>query len=456
METIVPSIYNSTPAPDIRPRHNGKDDIAKSVADVLERAIASMIDDNRLDAEIEAEAQDGFMAGRGVVRLRFDSDEVPIEEVVGIDPTTGEPVVIQEASVQHTNQRILYENVSWRDYREGPAKRWSDVPWVAFRHSLSEGERRRLEDDDIAGQYAGDDEADNEELDVDVWEIWCKTSKQVYFVTESTSRVLSIGDDPLGLTGFFPNPQPVQPITGTGKRTPVCPYKIYKAQAEELNRLTRRITAITEGLKAKGAVASDAGDIENWATADDNTITTIANIENIAAAGGLERAIAWWPIDKCVAVLRELQAQRDQVKMVIYEITGISDIIRGQGAASETATAQQIKTQWGSLRIKKMQNLIQRQVRDLFVMTAEIIGNLFPLEAVQQASGMQVSPEMMALLSSPGMHYRIDVESDSTIRADLTKNRGEMWESQLSLRAQRRSSRQWHLSLRRHRKRLAP
>jgi len=75
VETIVPSIYNSTPVPDIRPRHNNKDGAAKLAGEVLERAIATQIDDNRLDAEIERSAQDAFMAGRGVVRIRFDADE---------------------------------------------------------------------------------------------------------------------------------------------------------------------------------------------------------------------------------------------------------------------------------------------------------------------------------------------------------------------------------------------
>jgi hypothetical protein len=46
---------------------------------------------------------------------------------------------------------------------------------------------------------------------------------------------------------------------------------------------------------------------------------------------------------------------------MIYEVTGISDIVRGQGNAQETATAQEIKSQWGSLRIRKLQKQIERE-----------------------------------------------------------------------------------------------
>jgi hypothetical protein len=403
IETIVPAIYNSTPIPDIRPRHNNDDDeTARLAAQALERAIATQIDDSRMDSEIEASAQDAFLAGRGVVRIRYLEED--------------------------TGPRVGYENVSWRDYCEGPAKRWSDVEWVAFRHFISEAERRRLEDEDIAEAYGPDEKrnADDEEVECAVWEIWCRATGNVYFVVYESARVLTVKDDPLGLRGFFPIPQPVQPITGTGRRTPVCPYSVYRSQAQELDTITRRIEAIVEGLKVRGIVVGDGEAMERLSEAEDNQLVTIGNPENLAAAGGLDKAIAWWPVDKAIQVLQQLFVQREQVKQTIYEITGISDIIRGQGAASETATAQNIKTQWGSLRIKKMQRLLERQVRDLFVMTAEVIGKLFDQQALAQAAGMDVQPEVMELIKAAGIHYRIDVESDSTVRADLSRNREEM------------------------------
>jgi hypothetical protein len=164
------------------------------------------------------------------------------------------------------------------------------------------------------------------------------------------------------------------------------------------------------------------------ADADDGEIVSMADMENVLAMGGLDKAITWWPIDRIIQVIRELTMQREQTKAAIYEITGISDIIRGQGAASETATAQQIKTQWGSLRIKKMQRMIERQVRELFVLTTEIIAQHFSPQTLQKLAGMQIPDEAKQFLQKPLDHYRIDVESDSTVRADLVKGRQEMSE----------------------------
>ncbi|TIX09009.1 MAG: hypothetical protein E5V46_24065, partial [Mesorhizobium sp.] len=79
VETIVPAIINSPPAPDIRRRFADEDPAAKDVAELIERAIRKQVDDSKLQVELEGEAQDGFLAGRGIIRLRFKSDIVKDE-----------------------------------------------------------------------------------------------------------------------------------------------------------------------------------------------------------------------------------------------------------------------------------------------------------------------------------------------------------------------------------------
>lgn len=428
VETIVPSIYNSTPKPEIRARHgNLEDPLAKQVSELFERAITAQIDDSRLDIEIEQGAQDAYTAGRSIVRVKFDADEMEQEPLIEMDPMTGEPILIEQEPIA-VNEKILFENVSWRDYRQGPAKRWRDLPWVAYRHEVSTEEKDRLEDGGMGAVYDEKRDDIDEDQDCTIWEIWCKESRRVLYVVADSGRVLDIKDDPLGLTGFFPQPAPVQPITPTGKLTPVCPLAAYEALAKELDQTTRRINAIVKGLKVRGAIAGDAQAIQEVAQAGDNELVAVGNLEGLVAAGGLAKAVMWWPIETAIQVLRELYVQRDQTKQAIYEITGISDIVRGQSSSSETAAAQKIKTQWGSLRIKKMQRGIERQVRDLFVLSAEIISQHFSAPTLQQMTGIEITPEMQQALNSPLNHYRINVESDSTIRADLTKSRGEMSE----------------------------
>ena len=443
VETIVPAIYNSTPVPDIRPRWPQKaqpvmmegqppqekpSDPYQDVSDLIERAITVQIDDSSLDVEVEGAAQDGFLAGRGLVRIRITADE----NETTIDRIAGDNETEEQIELTVSNERVKFEVVPWRDYREGSARRFGDIPWVAYKHYVTAEDMENFDGDMIASQATAENAPtlanEGDTSDVPVWEIWDKATLKVKFVRESDGVILREQDDPLGLTGFFPSPKPIQPIGLTGKRTPIVPYSVYKKQALELDAVTKRIKAITSGLKVRGAIAGDAENIQKVADAGDNELVAIENVEGLAQTGGLDKAIIWWPVDKAIAVLRELYIARDQIKQLIYEITGISDIVRGASKSGETLGAQQIKTQWGSLRIKKMQRQVERHVRDLFVLSSEAIANNFTLTTLGEITGMEITQEMAQILEDGLRQYNINIESDSTVRADLTRMKGEMSE----------------------------
>lgn len=505
VETIVPAVINSAPAPDIRRRFGSDDPVAKDLAEILERAIRVQVDDSKLQTEMEAMAQDGFLAGRGVIRLRFKSDFVKdnpdAEELAGdgsrqvrsvlraepdsaeatgdgADQPGTEPMVAQPevgtATERLANERITFEAVSWRDFRHGPAKRWDDVPWVAFRHSIPGEEIDEFADTGLLASQADpeDDQATSDD-DRRVWEVWDKKSRTVIFVGVDDGKVLKKVPDPLGLSKFFPIPTPIQAIELTGRLMPVNPFSIYRKLAEELDTTTKRIRIITKQLKVKGWYGASPTDIQAILEADDNEFAPISDPEIWATNGGIQGAVAFWPVEKLIVVLTQLYQNREQTKQAIYEITGISDIVRGASKASETLGAQQLKSQWGSLRIQKMQRMMERAARDMFVMMAEVIPSKFSPETLQLITDVQIVPSEQDLTPAaapqvpPGAppeaqqqaaqqaqqaeqarqqklqhltklralmaerlvsYYRIDVESDSTIRADLTRQKQEATE----------------------------
>lgn len=418
--TIGPAIYNSMPIPDVRERfrtgnESPETSAARLLAQVIERGILVQCDDGALDVELEDVTTDSLLAGRGVIRVRFDADE-------GVDPM-GQPMM--------QNERLGFESVSWRDYREGPASRWDGVPWVAFRHCLPWETVCEIQDPElkkilaVGGDYETQPDAD---ADTHIWEIWDKPERKVYMIVASSGDVVSMVDDPLGLKGFFPCPRPVQPITMAGRREPVSPWSVYRKLADELEAVTRRIAAILSGIKVRGLMAGNAANIQALADAEENTLTAAPDMDGLVATQGLQNAVMWWPVDQAITVLQQLYVARESIKQNIYEITGISDIVRGQSDSSETLGAQEIKTQWGSLRIRKMQRDMERCAREVFLISAELLVSKFSPDTLQRMSGIQLSPEAAQLLGRPLDNYRIDVETDSTVRADLTRRKGEMGE----------------------------
>ena len=83
---------------------------------------------------------------------------------------------------------------------------------------------------------------------------------------------------------------------------------------------------------------------------------------------------------------------------------GISDILRGSTNASETATAQQIKSQWGSMRLKRIQADVANFIRDLIRLQAEIIGEQFQPETLKSMTGLQYP--MMAEKQQAMLQYQ--------------------------------------------------
>ncbi len=486
VETIVPAVINSPPVPDIRRRFNDADPAAKTLADVIERGIIVQIDDSRLQVELEAAAQDAFLAGRGIVRIRFRSDivggEPTKEDIVdaaeedldgegqdggsvelvdgrdtggdqgdilapdaGSDLGTVAPELLAPAGPPERleNERIGFEAVSWKDYRHGPAKRWDERPWDAFRFVVSKDDEEDSFNADLIRSQFDENETNawsRSTDDICGWEIWEKKRRRVTFVSDD-GVILKTIDDPLGLKGFFPIPTPMQPIEVTGRLRPVNPFAIYRKLADQLDTITKRIDVVSRAMRVCGWYSGDQKDMEAVLNLADNEFAPISNGDLYAAsAGGIAGAMAFWPVEKFILVLRELYAAQTQTKQAIYEITGISDIVRGASMASETATAQNIKSQWGSLRIQKMQRMMERCARDLFVMMSEILPTRFSLQTLQDMTSIPLVPEqtdtpeqlklkqdVINLMKRPiASYYRVDVESDSTIRADLTRQKAEV------------------------------
>lgn len=426
VETIVPALYNSTPAPDVRRRYADKDEAGKEVADTLERALSYSVDAYDFDAVMTAAVKDMQVPGRGIVRVRY----IPY---LGQD---GESVAYQEVRCEH---------VPWQHFRHGPANTWSEIPWIAFEHFLDRDEITKLVGSEEAAKLVplnysstkgSKDETDKDRNSVfrraKVWEIWDRTTKRVLFICpDYTEKELKVEDDPLGLDGFFPIPRPLQAIWQTDKLVPVTPLSVYEDLVSELNEITRRISRMMKVMKAKGGYpANIADDLAKIAEADDGELVPYGSNDLLQFTSGgatLDKMIIWWPIETIIAVLKELFVQREATKQAIYEVTGIADVLRGSTDPDETLGAQQLKAQWGSVRIQRQQGEVQRFAADLFNLKAEIFATHFEPQVLSIMTGINLGPEAVQLMRGDKLRsYRVDVESDSTIRGDLQRNQETM------------------------------
>lgn len=424
-QTLLPALYNSQPVPDIRRRYGDADPVAKQVVDLSERALNYNFDQYDFDGEIEAAIQDSYVTGRGLVRIRY---------------------------VPHANgfQETLVERVPWDKFIRGPARAWGKMPWVAFEHDLTRDELVKLNPQIGHTIDLGDGERDQDGKKKDsaetgiartarTYEIWDKDKRQVLFICEKykAAPLRVVEKDPLRVPGFFPVFKPLQPATRVSGMVPMVPYNAFRRQAEELNRITARINKLITQLRVRGITDPNlTGDFERLKDCVDGQFVPAGDgaTQFQAGASGLDKAVWVWPMEPTVAALTQLYLQRDQVRAIIDQISGVNDINRGQVDPREKLGQTQIKQQNGSIRITKWQNEIGKLCRDIMRAKVAIYAkhysdeNLSAMTSLPQTPEQEkIWPEVMKVFRSDLLRgYRIDVENDSTIRADMTRNQEQM------------------------------
>jgi SepF-like predicted cell division protein (DUF552 family) len=210
---------------------------------------------------------------------------------------------------------------------------------------------------------------------------------------------------------------------------PVPDYCEYEDQAQELDNLTQRIYLLTKACKAVGVFNAEFKELGRLFTEGvDNKLFPVTAWAAMSEKGGLKGAIDMLDTSQIIVTLRELYAAREQVKQTIYEIMGISDILRGSSKATETLGAQQLKANFGSLRLRSSQGDVARFATELFKLKAQVICKFYPPELIVEMSGIMNTPEgqdpmalqqaIQMLSNSTIRDFHIQVEADSLAQID--------------------------------------
>jgi hypothetical protein len=209
---------------------------------------------------------------------------------------------------------------------------------------------------------------------------------------------------------------------------PAADFRMYQDQANELDDLTGRISKLAQAIKAVGVYDPANDGVQRiFNEGAENSMIPVENWGAFSERGGFKGAVDFMPLEPMVIALRQLIEVRSQTKQDLYEITGISDIVRGQGMASATATAERLKGQFAQLRLRSRVGDVARFCRDMVRITGEIVAKHFQPETLlllsdyQQTIGATPEQAMAAiqlLKNDQARGFRIEIEVDSTVIAD--------------------------------------
>ena len=247
---------------------------------------------------------------------------------------------------------------------------WEDVTWVARKIYMS---REKASDEFGESLRKGEDDS----RDICIYEVWDKLSGKIFWLSKAVSdRFLKVGENLLNINGFSRVRKPIYATATNDSIIPVPDYCMIREMLNELNGINSRMKLTMQALKVSGACDNAFPELADILSKD-VTLVAVSDFVKLRESGGIRGIVDFAPIEQYVTALSNWRLRRQEVIASIFDVTGVSDIMRGNSNESDTATAVIKKTNFGTLRNQDRQNDMQRFIRDLLRIKAEIICEMF-------------------------------------------------------------------------------
>jgi len=420
IQQLQSAIYSKPPKAVVRRRYNDRDPIGRTASNILERAINFSLDTGDFHAVFKKVRDDFLLYGRGIARVYYEASystlndtEKDYEESAGTsrggDDAGYEAEEADKAAVTtgegyeegEEKQELKFENVRLAfvhraDFKHDPARTFQEVNWVAFRAFMTkkEMEERKSFNQDVVAQACINNEKDERSVEdylprpenqddsegtVAVWEVWDRKNNSVCWIARGCDDYLEEGKPYLELDGFFPCPIPAYGTITNDSLIPVPDYTFYQDQADEIDQLTARIGALTDALKLVGFYpggpsGEGSPEIERaFRPGFENKMIAVQSWAAFKESGGGQAPVVFLPVEQVGKIIDGCVKLRQQIVQDVYQIVGLSDIMRGATDPNETAQAQQMKAQFGGVRLRDRQAELARFCADICKLVGQII-----------------------------------------------------------------------------------
>ena len=423
--TLQSMLYGNLPKVDVSRRYSDpNDDVGRVAGLILERMLNNDVQDNgeEYNSTLRGCLQDRLLPGVGCARIVYRAAE------------SDDGYVDEEAPA------VYYH---WDDVAWGYGRSFSELPWISFRNYLTKdavaarfgAEKAALlsyqdqlkSDDDVSDL---DGESRGPWKKAEIYEVWDKTERRVHWVSVEDNQLLDTQDDPLQLSGFYPCPPFLIANCTTDNYLPTPDYHIAQDLYNELDALQTRISILTEAVKVVGVYDSAQTGIERMLTEGcDNDLIPVEGWARLSEQGGLEGCIDWLPIQDIVLALEKLEARRDKTIGLLQQVTGMSDIMRGElGGQYEGVQQSKLKAKFGSVRVQSLQDEFAKFASDLLEIKAEVICRHFKPESIIKYANLdhtfdqEVLPDALRLLKNPtAAKLKVKIRPESIAMVDYAQ-----------------------------------
>lgn len=435
VQILEANLYANIPTVDVsRTFKDMDDDVARVAAMILERCIQQDLNEPEcdFDAMMRHAVSDRLIPGLGTSWLRLITETEDQEEM----DEEGNPL----KKISH--QEVGIDYVYWEDFLWSPCRVWEERRWTARRVPMTYDALVKRFGKELADKIPLTYKSESKSGDSSdhmvmkracIFEIWDRESKEVIWYCKGVDKLLDIRKDPLNLENFEPCPQPMFANLTTSKCVPKSDFMMIKDQYNELDEINNRISLLVIACKVVGVYDKSSDGIQRMLNEGyDNILIPVDNWAMFAEKGGIKGSVDWLPLEQVIKALQQLMVAREQIKAQIYELTGISDIVRGNTKASETLGAQELKGKFAEVRMQKLQDEVVRFAEQTLQIKAEILVKHFDPQILIKMSNIMNTPDkdlalqaVELLKSEEGMEWRISIQSDAMAQIDWTRQKTE-------------------------------
>jgi hypothetical protein len=413
-ETLKPAVYSQRPVPIAERRFLDKDPVGRAASSIWERAIRYEMQSCGFH-ETFLECRDEFLLpGQGVPWVRYVpqfADSVSATTTGNNEITDGNGKNIDEEgdevgqiAQEKTWESLAVDFVSYGDFLPlGRPQQWRQCLSLAKRVWMTREDMKlkpefaetweriplttkQDQDEKNKGNITSSDSEIGEKAEI--FEIWCKFDRTVYWVCKEFDELCGYVADPLKLRNFFPCPRPILANKTNDTMIPVPFYIQSQDQYLQINDLTRRIDVLTNACRVIGFYdASEKNITRAFTEGREPQLIPVDQWAMFAERGGSKGMIDFVPIDLMAKTIRELIATRTQLIADLDRVTGVWDILRGETNPNETLGAQQLKQQNGVGRLKELQDEFARLACETIEIMGEIIAEHYSDETLIEVSG---------------------------------------------------------------------
>ena len=322
------------------------------------------------------------------------ADGQPFDGEIGEAQEAAGGIIITSVEVEKkVSEKAVIEVVQYNDYRCSDARNESEIEWQAKRAFLDryQVEERfgieiaeKLNYDSFPEVAKRDAMRKDEKLEgkAEVWEIWCEATNKVYWLQTNYEKIIiEESEPPIKFERFYPC-SVIRQSTDPDSVIPVSDYSHVKDQILEVERLTTRIHALTQAVRANFAYDSAMGLTLQQLFEDDLKGLPVDNWPSNRGRGGLQGSIEFLPIEQFENVLNTLQQSRQAALQQLYETLKVSDLLRGTSEQYKSATANRLENQWSSMGLIVRQNQFTKFVSDAIMNLGTIICEQFDEELI--------------------------------------------------------------------------